>query len=190
MAEFSLKELGKIILHIPGLIILIVLIVIFVFIFLKEPVSAAQEDADLIALRMEDFLEKPGDFVTIPITLVSRWEDFILTAEKEGKKGPFVEVYVHTIARPYFSGEVEFEVENFGSKKLDFPICPKNKIYKNPCVEGFQAVSVSRLEDKIFYSETSGEIFQDIKRRKEVETLLKAIRLSVSDSGRILLTAP
>lgn len=68
--EFSLKSLVKMILHLPGLIVLLALIILFVVMFLKQPeLNDAQSEADMIALRLNDFLKEPGDFVMIPLTL-------------------------------------------------------------------------------------------------------------------------
>ncbi|RLE48371.1 hypothetical protein DRJ25_00080 [Candidatus Woesearchaeota archaeon] len=181
---FSMKELGKVILHVPGLIVLLVIVFIFFSMFFTKPANLAQGEADMIAHRLEDTLKKPGDFTMIPaIGEVESWQYFFLSAEIDGEEGPFIEVE--------FSTSPTRKNIDSGLTKLDFPVCPKGKPSKKPCVEGTQGIAISLLkETPVFYSESSEGIFHDVKRRHNYETDSNALRFYVAESGRIIMVAP
>jgi len=212
VAELSLKELVRMILHLPGLIILIIIVVAFAVIFLTKSPSLSEQDAEMFISRMEATLEEPGDFTVVALpweTTMKKGSYFniVRLIAPVGTKGsPVVEVeYRRTSLEMGEDGKfvpTTVFVEK-GSKKLDFPVCPRGKISKKACVAGVQELMIeeSELKDRLQYSTNIDGVFEFTKDGREYEdprskyiaadySKIKAVEFAVSKFGRILIFPP
>ncbi len=191
---FSIKKLVNILLHLPGVIILIFVILFVVAMLLPTtPKSDIQQDVNSIIARM-DSLTYSGDFFKISLPFeVNCWDGVFLDAEtKDGV--PIIGFKKARVTPPGPSRYIYDE--EFFQKKIDFPVCHKNEVSVKPCVEGYQHILIEGLGKNIGFSyiEESKNVFHDIFRRdtkaKIYKTDKSSIELFVSEAGRILLLAP
>lgn len=162
--ELSLKELVKLILHIPGLIILAVIILLVVGSFFDTS-SSAEKEAEMFANRLENALSQPGDFTQVSLD----WEVFkrtnkyvslkeVILTEKGTDGKPSIKL---RFFEPFFTGSsfqpfsadyfgsyyADAEIESEAEVSLDFPVCSSEKKSSSACIKRTQSLTGFVAED-------------------------------------------
>jgi hypothetical protein len=187
--DWSLKELGQILLHVPGLIVLIAVVVIVILVFFRTPVSDAEAQVNSIADKLAS-LKEIGDEIIVPVKIEKNVEKYFYELFIENKE-VFIKVLIRHDEVLTLSGinQKKDDVK----KKVNLNICPKEKDSKKPCVEGEQIVSFSLSFDENTFEDvtTIGQVL--LNEKSWITTYSPgssaALRFYVHDSGRIIMTA-